>query len=327
MADDDSAKMLGEPVGDARIKPNMTVEELLVEYAKMGGFMARHLSDAYRVLVEMFSDTESTNFLSFTADLVSTGLRGVLAQLVGSGLFKVVITTCGTLDHDIARSLGARYSFGSFDADDVELRGRGVSRLGNIFIPMKDYGELTERFVHGVLSDAGSHKTEWGVRELVDFLGSRLPQDRNSVLRAAHSAGVKVYVPGFVDGAVGTHVFTYSQTHKFTLNVLKDMAELSDLVFDAKRTGALIIGGGISKHHTIWWNQFKDGLDYAVYLTTAYEYDGSLSGARPKEAISWNKIKPTSKHSVVIGDATITLPLLIAALPEDISKRLDAATS
>jgi len=93
-------------------------------------------------------------------------------------------------------------------------------------------------------------------------------------------------------------------------------------VFDSKRTGALIIGGGISKHHTIWWNQFKDGLDYAVYLTTASEYDGSLSGARPKEAISWNKIKPTSKHAVVIGDATITLPLLVAALPEKIGVRL-----
>ncbi|PSN91342.1 deoxyhypusine synthase [Candidatus Marsarchaeota G2 archaeon OSP_D] len=316
-------KLLGELVQDAHITPNMSVAGLLEEYSKMGGFMARHLSDSFKVLCEMLSDSESTNFLSFTADLVSTGLRGVLAQLVGSGLFKVVITTCGTLDHDIARSLGARYSFGSFDSDDVELRGLGISRLGNIFIPVEDYGALTEKFVHSTLAEAGAAaKREWGVRELIDLFASKLPIDENSILRAAHTAGVKVYVPGFVDGAVGTHVFTFSQTHSFTLNILRDMSELSDIVFDSKRTGALIIGGGISKHHTIWWNQFKDGLDYAVYLTTASEYDGSLSGARPKEAISWNKIKPTSKHAVVIGDATITLPLLVAALPEKIGVRL-----
>ena len=75
--------------------------------------------------------------------------------------------------------------------------------------------------------------------------------------------------------------------------------------------GALIIGGGISKHHAIWWSQFRDGLEIAVYVTTAYEYDGSLSGALTKEAISWGKIKPRGKHVTVHGDATIVLPFLI----------------
>lgn len=319
----DRDRLLSERVRDARLKPNMSVAQLIQEYAKMGGFMARHLADSSNILSEMLSDRESVNFISFTADIVATGLRGILAQLVGSGLFKVVVTTCGTLDHDIARTLGARYSFGSFDADDVQLRELGISRLGNIFVPLDEYGGLTERFVHRVLDEATATKREWGVRELVDLFGSKLPEDPNSILRSAHKAGVKVYVPGFVDGAVGTHVFTYSQTHPFSLNVLKDMSELANTVFDAKRTGALIIGGGISKHHTIWWNQFKEGLDYAVYLTTAHEYDGSLSGARPKEAISWNKIKPTAKQAVVIGDATITLPLLVAGLPEELARHLN----
>jgi len=70
----------------------------------------------------------------------------------------------------------------------------------------------------------------------------------------------------------------------------KDETLLSDLVWNSKVSGALMIGGGVSKHHTIWWNQFKDGLDYTVFITTATEYDGSLSGARTREAISWGKI-------------------------------------
>ncbi|RLG75510.1 MAG: deoxyhypusine synthase, partial [Thermoprotei archaeon] len=75
-----------------------------------------------------------------------------------------------------------------------------------------------------------------------------------------------------------------------------------------------ILGGGISKHHTIWWNQFKGGLDYAVYVTTAVEWDGSLSGAKTREAISWGKIKTSARHVTVYGDVTVILPILASYL-------------
>jgi deoxyhypusine synthase len=106
----------------------------------------------------------------------------------------------------------------------------------------------------------------------------------------------------------------FSQDNKFKLNLIKDEKELSDIVFDSKRRGALMIGGGISKHHTIWWNQFKGGLDYAVYITTASQYDGSLSGARLREAISWGKVKEKAKQVTIDGDATVILPLMLASL-------------
>ena len=75
-----------------------------------------------------------------------------------------------------------------------------------------------------------------------------------------------------------------------------------------------MIGGGISKHHVIWWNQFRNGLDYAVQVTTAPEWDGSLSGARVREAVSWGKVKPEARRVTVEGDATVLLPLLAGAL-------------
>ncbi len=87
-------------------------------------------------------------------------------------------------------------------------------------------------------------------------------------------------------------------------------------MFLAEKTGALMIGGGISKHHTIWWNQFRDGLDYAVYVTTAVEYDGSLSGARVREAVSWGKVREDADYVTIDGDATVLLPLMIAAVLE-----------
>ena len=109
-------------------------------------------------------------------------------------------------------------------------------------------------------------------------------------------------------------MWLFSQDHDLRLDLLKDSGQLNDIVYEAKKTGALLIGGGISKHHTLWWNQFKDGLDYAVYVSSAEEWDGSLSGARPREAVSWGKINSKAKRVMIEGDASLILPLMIAAL-------------
>ena len=80
--------------------------------------------------------------------------------------------------------------------------------------------------------------------------------------------------------------------------------------FQASKSNVLMVGGGISKHHVIWWNQYRGGLDSAVAITTAPEHDGSLSGARLREAISWGKIRPEAPQVTVEGDASVLLPLL-----------------
>ena len=120
-----------------------------------------------------------------------------------------------------------------------------------------------------------------------------------------------MFVPGPMDGAVGSQIWLFANRRSdFTVDVIKDEKRLADIVFDSKKTGALVVGGGISKHHTIWWNMFKGGLDYACYITTAVEYDGSLSGAQVREAISWGKVKEKARQTTLYADATIALPLI-----------------
>ncbi|MBS7288799.1 MAG: deoxyhypusine synthase, partial [Candidatus Freyarchaeota archaeon] len=285
------------------------VKDLVRLYGDIHGFTAADVQRASEVLSEGIREAD-LRFLSFTGNLIATGLRGVIAQLIEEGFFNVVVTTCGALDHDIARSAGGAYLKGFFDVDDVMLEERGIHRLGNVFIPRDSYGPLVEAFAKDLVRRASSLKEEWGVRELIALAGESLRNDPNSVVGAASRKGVPVYVPGIVDGALGTHLFIHSQFTGLKLNPLKDMKELSDMVFQSRVSLALVLGGGISKHHTIWWNQFKEGLDYAVYVTTAVEWDGSLSGARSKEAVSWGKIKPNAKHVTVYGDATLILPIL-----------------
>lgn len=301
-----------DPIKDVKVKPEMSVEELIELYGSIHGFGAAHLYEAVNILREMIVESD-LRFISFTGNLVATGLRGLLAQLIASKVFNVVVTTCGTVDHDIARAMGGQYLRGSFDIDDSELRRLGYHRIGNVLVHQNHYGKLVEDFVKKLLKDLVNVRSKWGVRELLHEAGLRI-HDKNSIIHNASINGVPIYVPGITDGAFGTALFIHSQFMNFELNLFKDMKELSDMVFTSKKSGALIIGGGISKHHTLWWNQFKDGLDYAVYVTTAVEWDGSLSGARTKEAISWGKVKESGKHVVVYSDASLVLPIIATYL-------------
>lgn len=304
-------RLISSRIVDTTVRPDMTISQLVNAFGSMGGFMAPRLYQASQILQEMRRE-KATVFLSFTGNLVSTGLRGVLAQMVRSGAVGAIITTCGALDHDLARAHGARYTSGEFEYDDVMLNELEIHRLGNVLIPLEDYGPLIERVMRAALPEMAKGKDGLSPSELAREFGARI-KDENSILKAAYEKNVPVYVPGIVDGSFGTNLFFYAQTNRLRLDLFKDMNAIFNMVMDSKKTGAVIIGGGISKHHVIWWNQFKEGLDYCIYLTTAQEYDGSLSGALPREAISWGKLKPAAKQVAVFGDVTITLPLLLGS--------------
>jgi len=304
------AMQLGKEVSDMKLRKGIPASEIVRQMKGAGGFGAKHLATGAEIVKEMLADRGCVNFLSFPACLVSTGLRGILAEIVPQ--FDAVITTCGTMDHDLARAWGGKYYAGQFEMDDARLHREHVYRLGNILIPNASYGDTLEKGMMPVLKELYSQKSEWGGRELIHEFGKRV-KDEGSILHQAAKHNVPIYVPGFFDGAFGANVFTFANGTKCKIDLLKDERELSDLIFESKKTGALMIGGGISKHHVIWWNQYKGGLDYAVYITTASQYDGSLSGARMTEAVSWGKVKEKARYATVDGDATILLPLMLSA--------------
>ena len=307
-------------VEDIRIDDAPSLDTLIRRLEAGGGFSAKEVATGVDLLARILGDREMTTFLSFPADIVSTGTRGVLATLVREGYVDAIITTCGTLDHDLARSFRSYYH-GDWDLDDAALHRRHVYRLGNIVIPEANYGTILERKMRPILDRLWAGGTRaLSTRALSAAIGEAIPaRERLSILRAAFDRHVPVIVPGITDGAVGSQVWLYWQDHRgLSFDLLSDEQLLSDLVYEAKRAGAVMLGGGISKHHTIWWNQFRGGLDAALYLTTAVEWDGSLSGARTREAVSWGKVKATARHTTVTGDVTVLFPLMVGAALERI---------
>ncbi len=305
------------PVKDIQLKKDITVDKLVRELYESGGFTAKKLAVGVDILETMIKEKDCTVFLSFPACIVSTGTRGVIKELLKRKLVDAVITTCGTLDHDLAR-VWKNYYHGSFVADDEALHKKGINRLGNIFIPLDCYGAVLEEKMQPILKELYQIKKKWSTKDLIWEFGKRLESEKNgkdSIMYWAWKNKIPMFVPGITDGAFGSQLWMYYQDHRdFTVDLFSDEQDLSDIVFTSKRMGAFIIGGGISKHHVIWWAQFKDGLDYAVYLTTAVEHDGSLSGARMREAVSWGKLKEKATYVTVDGDATVLLPFMVSSL-------------
>ena len=310
---------IGRPVKDIEIDSNTSIEKIFDELSKSGGFESVNLSDGLDILTKMISDEKCLKFVSFVGAVVSTGLRGIIKDMIKNKWFDVAITTCGALDHDIAKHY-SHYNEGSFTMDDNELADQNIHRLGNVLVPMENYGPLIEEKMQLFLEEEYKNGVrEMTTAEICKMIGKHLGED--SFLHWANKNDVSVVVPGIMDGAVGSQIWMFIQSHRdFKLNLIGDADLLSEYIFKAEKSGAFMIGGGISKHHTLWWNQYREGLDYAFYITTAQEFDGSLSGALVREAISWGKVTKIARQSTLHAEVTTILPFIYAALLSKLNK-------
>jgi len=90
-----------------------------------------------------------------------------------------------------------------------------------------------------------------------------------------------------------------------------------DHCFSADIAGAVFLGGGVPKNYILQsMLMTPKGFTYAVQLTGDRPDLGGLSGATLDEARSWGKVDEDAQTVTVYGDATITFPLIMAAVLE-----------
>jgi len=291
------------------------LNDLKVQFANFG-FQATNVSTAISI-IERMKEENATIFLTFTSNMVASGLRGLFKELCKRKFVDVVITAGGSLDHDLIKS-AKDYELGDFSMDDKKLHGQGINRIGNVLVPNECY-EYLETFMAEVYTDLMKSDNYTSPSEIAREIGKKTKED--SFLYWCNKNKIPVFCPGITDSAIGLQAYFFKQKHKeFGIDVTKDMNELAQLVLNAEKTGGIVLGGGISKHHAIGVNLLRGGFDYAIYVTTSSPWDGSLSGARTNEAVSWGKIKENStgkceyipNHVTVDCDATIAFPLIIS---------------
>ena len=298
-------------IKDIRLRKNITVKELC-EQLKNSGFQAQNLGEAIEIIKEM-KKNKAKIYLSFTSNMAASGLRGIFIHLIKNRLIDVIITTSGSVDEDFIRAYKP-YLQGSFDVDDSELGKKGINRMGNIFVPNDRYVLLEEK-IPKILENIYKVRKELTPSELLYEVGKRIEEE--CMLSLAAKNNIPIFCPGITDGAFGMQLFFFQQKNKeFKVEVVKDFQKLIELTIAADKTGGIILGGGIAKHHTIIANLMRDGFDYAVYVNSNSPYRGSLSSATTSEAKSWGKIRENSKSVTIFGDAAILFPLMIGSIDE-----------
>ena len=290
-----------------------------VDYAKIiksfgsTGFQASHLSRAIEIVNKMISE-EAFIFLGYTSNMVSSGLRDIFRYLVENKKVNAIVTTTGAIEEDIIKCLGD-FILGDFRASGKELREKGINRIGNIFVPNSHYVKF-ENFFQKILDEIyEEQKTLDKIitpSEIIWKLGERI-NDEKSICYWAWKNKIPIHCPAITDGALGDNVYFFKYKHNdFIIDVAEDVKRFNDLTFGLKKSGVLILGSGIVKHHILNANMLRNGADYSVYINNAQEFDGSDAGALPDEAVSWGKILPDAETIKVYGDATILFPIIVA---------------
>ncbi len=304
-------------VRDFTWKKGMTVKEMVDAYSGIG-FQSIELKKASDVIVKMKKDSAKI-FLTFTSNMVTSGLRGFFAQCIRLGMADIVVTTVGGIEEDIMKAKGEKFLVGNFEKDDVELHEKGINRVGNILVNNESYLHF-ENYMRPTLSALYEKKKRWAVSDLLREIGLSL-NDEDSILYQAAKNNVPMFCPAITDGAFGFHLYLFQQDHPdFVIDVVKDFGNILYATSHDDKKGVIALGGSISKHHAILATLLNGGAEYAVYLTTAHKTSGSMSGATTNEAKSWGKVKDESDVATVIGDVTITFPLVMIGAFEELDK-------
>ena len=306
-----------EYVKDFKWKKGMDVLDLVEGYRSLG-FQSIELAKASDTIVKMKKDGAKI-FLTFTSNMVTSGLRGFFAQLIRMGLVDVIVTTVGSIEEDIMKSQGERFIIGDFGSDDVALYEKGCNRVGNLLVTNESYCKF-EDVLMPMLDKVYEKQKRIAVSDLFKEIGLML-DDENSILVQAAKKDVPIFCPAITDGSFGFHLYMKQQkTPDFIVDVVKDFRNILLSTSHDEKKGIIALGGSISKHHAILAALLNGGLDYAVYMTTARYTSGSMSGATTQEAKSWGKIKDDSDATTVIGDVSITFPLAMIKALEELSK-------
>ena len=312
---------LQNPVKHIKINGALTVNQLMQQFKNSGSFGAGRLSTACDVYEKMLRDKECTVFLALSGAVVPAGMRGLVADLVRSRMVDVIVSTGASMVHDAIEAIGGHHYKGSLALNDRELYKYHIFRIYDVLVPEEDYVKLDYKLAE-VFSEIADEKQGAALssRELAWELGKRLT-DPNSILRAAYEENVPIFMPAVRDSEFGfIHWLHASQANRkivLHLDAFKEVPEICGICRDSPRNGMIVIGGGVPRN-TVQSATLasKKGLDYAVVLTMDRPEAGGLSGSTLSETVSWGKMKGEADSVMVIGDALMIFPIIVASVVE-----------
>lgn len=299
-----------KPVNQVDVSQEKTLKELIKSLSNTG-FNAKRLALSCEIYEKMILDQECVKFFGLAGAMVPVGMQKIIHDFIAEGFIDVLVTTGANLTHDIAEILGFHHLQGNIsieEIDDTALYEDQINRIYDVFLPNSVY-EGIEDFI----SKLSIPNTDMPVSEFLKFLGEKLPDYPNSILKVCAEKNIPIFCPAFTDCGLALQLGLHNRN--LNLNHFQDLLNIVDLAWDAKKTGVFIVGGGVPKNFIMQSLQFSpNSAAYAIQITMDRPEPGGLSGATLSEAISWGKVDKEALYTTLICDATIALPFIFSYL-------------
>ncbi|MCA9217005.1 MAG: deoxyhypusine synthase family protein [Planctomycetales bacterium] len=318
-------------------------------------FSGRQLGESFDVLLEMARSESCHVVLTLTGAMTVAKQGQIVCDLIDKGIVNTVVATGALIAHGLTESIGLTHYRYDASKSDQQLFEQGYNRIYDT-LEMESNLNDVERLVRSVLNETTPEDGIWSSGRLCRALGERLHQQNEGpgILRSAFENDVPVFIPAFTDSEMGLDVATWAMKNKLDTNQVQslppdqvfqavpafnpflDLQQYARRIGSAAELGILTIGGGVPRN---WAQQVAPYFDitndrvgtnlkaprfrYGVRICPEPVHWGGLSGCTYSEGVSWGKFVPKSeggRYAEVYADATVALPILAAALFEELAK-------
>ena len=318
-----------------------SIDSLVRAMAKTA-FTGRQLGEAADVLEAMTLDEDCFVVMTLAGAMTVAKQGLIITELIDRGIVNAIVSTGALMAHGLVEATGRAHFRANPDVSDEELYEQGYNRVYDTLEPEQNLDDVEE--VMSAVLEAWDHNEVMCSYKLNHAIGAYLAEhtkDRG-ILKSAHEMGVPVFVPAFSDSELGLDTALNNRLrestgrHKIRFDPFEDLEHFAATLLRQKKLGIFTIGGGVPRN---WSQQFGPFCElrhrrlgeniplkryhYGLRICPEPVHWGGLSGSPYSEAISWGKFVPPSeggKFGEVFVDATVGLPIIVAAVLERLGK-------
>ena len=319
-----------------------SINDLVVAMSKTA-FTGRQIGEAADVLEAMARDKDCFVVMTLAGAMTVAKQGLIVADLIERGIVNAIVSTGALMAHGLVEATGRSHFRYNPDVPDTELYEQGYNRVYDTLEPEQNLDDV-ERVMAEVLGNWAHSEVmcSYKLNHAIGGFLARRSKEQRGILKSAYEKGVPVFVPAFTDSELGLDIALHNRMregsgrHKIRFDPFEDLEHFASTLLRQKRLGIFTIGGGVPRN---WSQQFGPFIElrhrrlrenlplkryhYGVRICPEPVYWGGLSGSPYSEAISWGKFVPPAeggRFGEVFVDATVGLPLIVAAVLERLGK-------
>src|ERR1043166_915249 len=241
------SKFLSVPTRPVPIDRDRSVAGLL-EKMEGAGFGAKQLAEAHRIWLDMLDDN-STIYLCGSGNLITSGMRRLLAWVIKNRFVDVIVMSGRVLYNDIHEILGRSHYQAHPNMSDEDLEAADVWRIGDVIANKEEYQEADE-WIGSVINQLELSRP-YSVREFLLLLGRELSEiaHEDGVLTSAYKSRIPIYCPDLTGSglAIGIARAKFEKKIQLMLDTTQDSMEMIQIAHKARHSGVIALGSTTSQ--------------------------------------------------------------------------------